>query len=90
MGHTNVLLQTVYIGTGCKPPMLFYPPGYTAGKSGPVVKGVPSFRPTAGVPTKPMKPTKPTVVITSVPVPLPTVQPVIKPTHNPHTHYPTV
>ena len=58
-GHSNVLIQTVYLGSGCKPPMVFYPNGYSPGA--PIETSSPSFRPTkSGKPTsKPVsKPVK--------------------------------
>ena len=84
----------MYIGTGCKPINLFYPPGYKAGNT--VKTAVtPSFKPSvapilkAGQSLKPMKPVKqPSAAPTLLPPPV--LAPVIKPTHNPHTHYPTV
>ena len=37
-GHSNVLIQSFYIGTGCSPINTIYPPGYTAGKGSVIQK----------------------------------------------------
>ena len=96
--HSNVLIQTVYYGTKCNPINLFYPPGYTPGKSL-LGTGSPSFRPskvpTTVKPTKPQPSMKPTVSsapskkpITSRPSkPVPTVKPTKSPSSKPTKYH---
>lgn len=46
--HTNVLVQSVYMGTGCKPPLYYYPSGYKNGGSSTVIAkktNKPNFKP---------------------------------------------